>query len=207
MKHLPIFLLLFLISCNQVVHRADLEVEKDQIQNIIPRLCSSKWENSMCWGQFDRQYVEVKTSKKYQDHLYSIFTNQGYKVEKNESGLKFDFTSQHLAYKKYLTHFLAFEHYLFLFGFLSLFPLYRFLTRSYREMVKKTKENYKQDDLLFWNRGGHEELMNSLKENRLPVGWNVHFDGNRIVSITKTNNHGFERIASCKESVVKSFRR
>lgn len=203
-----LILSLFLISCNHVVHKTELELELESIQSVVPKLCSYSQPRSNCWKQFSQSEQSVTTSDKYRDQLHSLFSNKGYSVSKNEQGLVFDFSKEHNMYKNFQNYIFSLEQYLF-FAFVAFcIGFYFFATRSYREMVKRTKSLYKKEDFLFWNKNeGHETLMESLSKNRLPSGWQVHFDQNRIVGITKITNSGIERIASTTESIVNTFKR
>ena len=203
-----LILSLFLISCNQVVHKTELELEQESIQSVVPKLCSYSYPRSNCWKQFLKSEQSVNTSEKYRDQLHSLFSNRGYSVSKNEQGLVFDFSKEHNMYKNFQNYIFSLEQYLFFAFIVFCIGFYFFGTRSYREMVRKTKTLYKEEDFLFWNKNeGHEVLMENLSRNRLPLGWQVHFDEDRITGITKINNSGIERIASTRESIVNTFKR
>jgi len=200
--------LFFLVSCNEVVHKNELEIEQEAIQKIIPGLCSYKQLRSNCWNKFSTTEQTVQTSEKYRDQLHSLFSNKGYTVSKNEQGLVFNFSKEHKMYKNFQTYIFSLEQYLFFAFVVGMVCFYFFATRGYREMVKQTKKLYKKEGLLFWNKTeGDEVLMENLSKNRLPIGWQVHFDEDGIAGITKITNSGIERIASTKESLVNSFRR
>lgn len=203
------FILGILVSCEKVVQKSDFEVSRSSIDASLPILCKNPSSYSKCWGQFSKEEMSYSVASQYAETSYAHYKNLGYDVVLKENSLVFNFKNEHQKYLEYQEKWISIEGVIFSIPFVFLILMYGMVSRNYRKRVDRIRKIYATNpkDIVFW--GDNQKIFEeALKKNQIPSHWffNIDEKNGKIVSIMFHNGRMVESIATCKSSLVKSFK-
>lgn len=212
-SQLIIFLLLFLVSCKEVVKVkvSDLDTQLSIINQSLPKLCPQDTTvYSSCWKPFSRKEITFAIPHNMAESALSYYKNRGYQLSYNQGQLVFDFMPHHEKYLQHQDKFLSLESMFFLgIGSLFLMAIFSVYYRYYKK-VQKVKALYQKDKnkLHFWDKLDRLKLEKELTQNHLPAYWNFRLndDQTKIEGITYYNGRSMGRIAEDKEAFFNSLK-